>query len=96
MMKRRKAKMLADIVPQVLRNRCFEQRSSMSGVVQKWNEIFEGEFGELIERDGDVLFIRVQGAPLRSELESFKKWDILEILHLHDEFSGIRDLKFTE
>jgi hypothetical protein len=95
-MKSRKAKMLAEIVPQVLKNRCFEQRSNLGTMVQSWNEIFEGEFGELIERDGDVLRIRVQGAPLRSELESFKKWEILEILQMHEEFSGIRDLKFTE
>ena len=95
-MKRRKAKMLSELVPEVLKNRCYNQRSNMSGLVVKWNEIFEGEFGELIGRDGDVLNIRVKGAPLKSELESFKKWDILDILHVHDEFSGIRDLKFTE
>jgi len=96
MMKRRKAKMLAEIIPNVLKDRCFEQRSQLSHLVQKWNEIFEGEYGELIARDGDILRIRVVGAPLRSELESFRKWDILDIIQVHNEFSGIRDLKFTE
>ena len=64
--------------------------------VDRWNEIFEGEYGEISERHGDVLVIKVQGAPLKSECENFKKWDMLEILHGYEEFSGIRELQFRE
>lgn len=94
--KRRKGKMLAELLPNVLKDRCFDQRSQLSTLISKWNEMFEGEYGEIIDRNGDVLTIKVVGAPLRSELESFRKYDILDIIQIHEEFSGIRDLKFTE
>ena len=68
----------------------------MSELVSLWDELFDGHFGRLVERNGDVLIVQVQGAPMKSELESFKKYEILEVLHLHQEFSAIRDLKFRE
>lgn len=87
---------ITDLLPKVLQQQCFQQRSHLSKLAEKWQEIFEGEYGELVERNGDVLVIQVNGAPMRSECESFHKYDLLEIIHLHEEFSSIRDLKFKE
>lgn len=96
MIKREKIKTVSDLLPQVLQGACFEQRAHLGKLVDRWNEIFEGEYGEISERHGDVLVIKVQGAPLKSECENFKKWDMLEILHGYEEFSGIRELQFRE
>ena len=93
---RSKPQLISEILPQVLQQQCFEQRSHLSKLAEKWKEIFDGEFGTLVERNGDVLIIKVEGAPKRSECESFHKYDLLEIIHLHGEFSSIRDLKFKE
>jgi hypothetical protein len=91
-----RAKNVSELIPSILQKNCFEQRSHLGQLVERWKEIFDHEFGELVERNGDVLIIKVKGAPLRSELENFKKWDMLEILQMEEEFSGIRDLQFRE
>ena len=91
-----KPKKISELLPAILQRQCFEQRSHLGHLVERWKEIFDDEFGTLVERNGDVLIIKVKGAPMRSELENFKKWDMLEILHTEEEFSGIRDLQFRE
>lgn len=96
MSKRDKTHSVAELLPEVLKGACFEQRAQLGVLAERWNELFEGEYGELFERNGDTLIIKVQGAPLKSELENFKKWDMLDILHMHEEFAGIRDLQFRE
>ena len=96
MRNRSKPNALSDLLPKVLQQQCFEQRSHLSSLAEKWREIFQTEFGTLVERNGDVLIIQVEGAPKRSECETFHKHNLLEILHLHEEFSSIRDLKFKE
>jgi hypothetical protein len=90
------ARKVSDLLPSLLQKNCFEQRSHLGLLIERWKEIFDDEFGSLVERNGDVLIIKVKGAPMRSELENFKKWDMLEILHMQEEFSGIRDLQFRE
>ena len=91
-----KAKKISELLPAILQRQCFEQRSHLGHLVELWKELFEDEFGTLVERNGDVLIVKVKGAPMRSELENFKKWDMLEILHTEEEFLGIRDLQFRE
>jgi hypothetical protein len=87
---------MESLMGQVLQRGAFEQRSHLGALVGSYHEMFGDEYGKIVAREGDVLFIQVKGAPLRSELENFKKWDLLELLHDHKEFSGIRDLKFKE
>lgn len=87
---------IKNLIPEVLQRACFEQRSQLGSLVERWNDIFQGEYGEIFDRNGDVLIIKVQGAPLKSECENFKKYDMLEILQMYEEFSGIRDLQFRE
>ena len=92
-----KAKKISELLPAILQRQCFQQRSHLGHLVKRWKELFEeNEFGTLVERNGDVLIVKVKGAPMRSELENFKKWDMLEILHTEEEFLGIRDLQFRE
>jgi hypothetical protein len=81
---------------QVLQKGAFEQRTHLGALADSYRDLFGEAYGKIVERQGDVLVIQVEGAPLRSELENFKKWELLELLHSHQEFSGIRDLKFKE
>lgn len=95
-MARKKAVEIKDLLKKVVRNNRFEQRVHDGHLASLWNEIFEGECGELLSRDGDMLLIKVRSSVLKYELENFKKEDLLQVLHQHDEFKSIQRLKFTE
>lgn len=92
----KKIKRIKDLLSEVVKENCFEQRSHTGQLSNLWKELFGTEFGTLIKRNGDILIVKVSGAPMRSELENFKKWEILEVLHLHEEFASIRDIRFVE
>ena len=82
MRERRRSKALGmdALMEKVLQRGAFENRSHLGTLSREYREMLGDQFGEVIERQGDVLIIRVKGAPLRSELESFKKWELLECL----------------
>lgn len=87
---------IKNLLQQALKERCFEQRSNTGKLSQVWEELFGDSFGTLTRRDGDTLYVNVKGAPLKAELENFKKWELLETLHTVPEFASINDIHFTE
>ena len=87
---------IKNILNKALQQQCFNQRINTGKLAHMWSDVFGNDFGQLVKRDGDTLFVNVKGAPQKSELENFKKWDILDTLHTLPEFSAIRDIRFME
>lgn len=98
MAERRKSKFvdIKTILQKIIRDNRFHGRVHEGELANLWNELFDGDMGQLIRRDGGTLVIRVSGSTMKYELENFRKHEILQTLHMHKEFSSINDLIFTE
>jgi hypothetical protein len=85
-----------NILKNALQKNRFKDRVNTGKLSELWKSVFGDELGELVRRDGDVLYVNVKGAPLKAECENFKKWEMLDCLHSMSEFSSIRDIRFME
>jgi hypothetical protein len=91
-----KSLQIQSILKKALQHNKFKDRVNTGKLSKIWQDIFGDELGDLVKRDGDILYVNVKGAPLKAECENFKKWDILETLHTMSEFATIRDIRFME
>ena len=87
---------IRDILKGVVRDVRLDQRSHDGALVRLWHEIFAGEYGRVVGRDGGMLTVKVGSSALKYELENFKTREILDILQQHDEFKAIDKIRFTE
>jgi|SaaInlStandDraft_1057018.scaffolds.fasta_scaffold79437_2 hypothetical protein len=91
-----KSVQIQSILKKMLQRQQFNKRVNTGKLSEMWSNIFGNELGELVKRDGDILYVNVKGAPLKAECENFRKWEILDTLHTMSEFSSIRDIRFME
>lgn len=86
---------LGDLLGEVRKDIHLEQRKPKKDLALTWQEIFGGEVGSCLRREGDTLIIKVKNTIERSEYQ-FRSFEFMEKISKIEAFQGVQRLKFIE